>query len=130
MVTIAVIAILLTIAIPSFLNARKSANETTAIGFLKMAISIGIQYRERFDSYPAAPDDLFVSGFIDPGQDPRGYDVNLVSSPDTWSLTADPEVPGVSGDRYFYTDESGVIRFDMSATATSTSSPLGESSGG
>jgi hypothetical protein len=32
--------------------------------------------------------------------------------------------PGVTGQRYFYTDQSGVIRVNTSASATSTDNPL------
>ena len=130
MIVVAIISILAALAIPSLLNARKSANETSAIAFLKMAVGINIQYRTRFGSFPSVPVDLFNSGFVDQGQDPTGYVLNMVSTSATWSLTADPEVPGDSGDRYFYADQSGVIRFEMSTTATTTSPPLGESSGG
>jgi type IV pilus assembly protein PilA len=35
-----------------------------------------------------------------------------------------PVNPGTSGQRGFYTDQSGVIRGDSSGTADSTSSPL------
>ena len=41
-----------------------------------------------------------------------------------YSVTANPINRGTSGQRGFYTDQSGVIRYDATTTATSTSSPL------
>ena len=41
-----------------------------------------------------------------------------------YSITAGPLNPGVTGQRYFYTDQSGVIRVNTSAAASSTDNPL------
>jgi type IV pilus assembly protein PilA len=42
----------------------------------------------------------------------------------TYKLNAGPSNPGVTGQRYFYTDSSGVIRADTSTAATSASTPI------
>jgi hypothetical protein len=44
---------------------------------------------------------------------------------DLWSVRANPITPGKSGDRYFYVDESGVIRFNASSSATPNDEPIG-----
>jgi hypothetical protein len=41
-----------------------------------------------------------------------------------YSVTADPLVPGTSGDRHFYTDQTNVIRFDSTVPASATDSPI------
>ncbi|MGB7847962.1 MAG: hypothetical protein WBL63_20290 [Candidatus Acidiferrum sp.] len=41
-----------------------------------------------------------------------------------YAISADPLQPGVSGNRHFYSDESGIIRFENSSGATSDSPPL------
>jgi type IV pilus assembly protein PilA len=41
-----------------------------------------------------------------------------------YSNTAAPVTPGTTGQRYFYTDQTGVIRFNASAAATAASPPL------
>ena len=41
-----------------------------------------------------------------------------------FTLNGNPANPGQTGSRYFYTDQSGVIRFNPSASATSTDNPL------
>ncbi|HUJ41109.1 MAG TPA: hypothetical protein VLW54_11235, partial [Candidatus Acidoferrales bacterium] len=42
----------------------------------------------------------------------------------TYTVNADPITPGQTGQRYFFTDQSGVIRFNTSAVATASDSPL------
>ncbi len=126
MITVAIIAILIVIAIPSLQSARKSANETSAIAYLKMITGVNMRYRMRFGAYPGDENDLINVGMLDPDQSPTGYVVNFSSALNSWSLRTDPELPGTSGDRYFYTDDSGVIRFSLSGTADSSSEPIGE----
>jgi hypothetical protein len=41
----------------------------------------------------------------------------------TYTATAVPSVPGQSGQRAFYTDQSGVIRYDASGAGANASSP-------
>ena len=42
----------------------------------------------------------------------------------TYTLLGDPAIVGTTGQRHFFTDESGVIRFDPLAVATAASTPL------
>jgi len=42
----------------------------------------------------------------------------------TYSLTADPQIPGSSGVRHFYTDQTSVIRFNPSVPAGPTDLPV------
>jgi uncharacterized protein YdeI (BOF family) len=41
-----------------------------------------------------------------------------------YSITSGPLTPGVTGQRYFFTDQSGVIRVNTSSAASSTDNPL------
>jgi len=43
---------------------------------------------------------------------------------DTYAITASPIAPGVTGLRYFYTDQSDVIRVSTTGVATSASTPV------
>ena len=43
----------------------------------------------------------------------------------SYSITATPVAPGSSGQRSFFTDQSGTIRNTASGTADSTSAPIG-----
>ncbi|MFZ0909840.1 MAG: type II secretion system protein [Candidatus Acidiferrales bacterium] len=42
----------------------------------------------------------------------------------TYSITAYPVTPGTTGQRYFYSDQTGVIRFNPTGIASATSAPL------
>ncbi len=85
MITVALIAILLVFAIPSLQNARKSANETSAIAYLKMTTGVNMRYKMRFGAYPGDQNDLINVGMLDPDQNPNGYVVSFGSVPSGWS---------------------------------------------
>jgi type IV pilus assembly protein PilA len=41
-----------------------------------------------------------------------------------YTITAQPVTPGTTGQRYFFTDQTGVIRYNPSGAATASSAPL------
>jgi hypothetical protein len=41
-----------------------------------------------------------------------------------YTLTAKPQTQGVTGQRGFFTDQSGVMRADVAGTASASSTPL------
>jgi hypothetical protein len=54
------------------------------------------------------------------------YEVNVDKKPgEGWSATAVPVIPGESGYRYFYSDQTGVIRFSHDGLATRHSEEVG-----
>jgi len=42
----------------------------------------------------------------------------------TYSIIASPTSQNITGQRYFYTDQTGVIRYNLTTTAASTDQPL------
>ena len=117
--------------------AVKAVNEEVAIDALR---SIGLAQAKflkddtdqdgKFDYAEALPQ-LFEQGrlidiVLGTGQK-RGYVYELQVKPNqnTWFTTASPTKPGKSGDRYFFVDESGVIRFNASASASVNDQPIG-----
>ena len=135
MIVVAIIAIIAAIAIPSLLNARKAGNEASAISSLRTLTTVNEQYRTRFQNYSDDLDGLNTAGYIDSvlgGGEKSGYAFNYTKTGSTWSCAADPVSEGNDGDRHFFVDQSGIIRFNATATANSTSSPIdsGASSGG
>ena len=124
MIVVAIIAIIAAIAIPSLLGAKKSANEASAISSLRTICTTCEQYRNRHGSYPNALANLgpagdgLIDGVLANGAK-SGYTFGFNSNPanDTWSCTADPTTPGTTGDRYFFVDQSGVIRWNGAAQA-------------
>lgn len=137
LVVVAVILIICAIAIPNFINSRMRANESSAVQSLRNICTAQIVYSTTWgvgfaDALPKLAGNGVVvdqnhAGLIDstlgaglksgyvivltPGvTDPQG---NLA----TFSLTADPQVPGSSGLRHFYSDQTSVIRFNPSVPA-------------
>ncbi len=131
MITVAIIAILMAFSIPIISNARMSTNEGSAVSSIRTLTSANTTYRIRFGSYAGDLDDLNSSGIIDavlaaavqtPGK--SGYIFNYSVSLGSWKIDAQPLDPGVSGQRYFFADTSGVIRTADGVAADSTSKPL------
>lgn len=55
-----------------------------------------------------------------------GYSFVSGGSAVAFTVTAGPITKGSTGTRYFFSDESGVIRYSTSGIATTGSSPLGQ----
>ena len=53
-----------------------------------------------------------------------GYTFTYTFSAGTYTITANPATVGVTGQRYFFTDPSGVIRVNPAGAATVASTPL------
>ncbi len=127
MIVVAIIAIIAAIAIPSLLNARKSANEASAISSLRTIVTVNEQYRTRFQSYPANLAALEAQGYIDSNLgsgSKSGYDFFLGGGSAAWVCLANPRFPGDTGDRYFFADQTGVIRFSTSGVAGGSDPPI------
>ena len=129
MIVVAIIAIIAAIAIPNLIIARKMANEASAIASMRTLSSASEQYRNRFDSFPVTTPlaTLETTGYVDSnlgGGSKSGYDFVYVGTATTWTCTAAPTTFGSTGKRYFFVDESGVIRWDGAAAATVASPAL------
>ena len=127
MIVVAIIAIIAAIAIPSLLAARISGNEASAVSSLRTISTVNEQYRTRFGVYAGALGDLNAEKYIDSvlgGGTKSGFGFTYAGTAITWDLRADPSTPGRTGDRYFFIDESGVIRFSTTGTADATSNPI------
>ncbi len=125
MIVVAVLAIVVAMAIPGFSNAKQSANEASAIASLKAFQQTQIQYRLRYGNY-AGVADLVAVGMIDSSfadLEKAGYSFLDSLAPTTgyWAIESHPLVNGVTGNRYFFVDSSGVIRYQSGAPADSTS---------
>jgi len=135
MIVIAIIAIIAAIAIPNLIEARKGSNEAAAIGALRTISTAQSLYREGDRDgngvldYATSLAELNRRNLIDPvlgGGTKQGYLYTIVGADNfVWSSTASPVTPGKSGDRYFFVDESGVIRFSTTTTASLGDSAIG-----
>ena len=134
MIVVAIIAIIAAIAIPSLLNARKAGNEASAISSLRTLTTVNEQYRTRFANPLAVPaigyadvlSSLRASGYIDEvlgGGTKSGYQFAYAGTATQWTCSATPSAVGTTGDRAFFVNESGVIRWVTGAGPAVVTSP-------
>jgi len=112
-----------------------AANESSAISMVRNIITSQITYsatagRGNYASDLAALIDLgLIAVDIKPdgAGEYYGYRIRTTSeNGNTFTVGADPIVPGETGKRHFFSDESGVMRWSIEGPATSTSPPLGQ----
>ena len=137
MIVIAIIAIIAAIAIPNLIEARKGSNEGAAIGAMRTLVTAQSLFREgdKDDNsildYATSIGSLGLYNLIDNtlgSGTKQGYVFSVIgASQYQWSATASPVVMGKTGDRQFFVDETGVIRFttSTSSAANALSTPVG-----
>src|ERR1700730_12464181 len=137
LIVVAIILIIAAIAIPNLMRSKMAANEASAVAALRTLNTSCVAYSTTWGQFPGALASLgpmtgtsptsTTADLIDSvlaGGTKAGYTITFTGGTGTYSITAAPITVGVSGQRYFYTDQSGVIRVNPSAAATSASSPL------
>lgn len=146
LIVVAIILIIAAIAIPNLLRARIAANEGSAVGSVKTittseftyASTFGIGFAPLTNLAGASPCTSTTNSacLIDSnlgGGTKSGYTfytpaptaLGTMSIPNTsFTINADPIARGQSGQRSFFGDESGVIRFNAAAVATATDTPV------
>jgi type IV pilus assembly protein PilA len=130
MIVVAIIAIIAAIAIPNLLRSRMQSNESAAIGNLRTINGSEVAFHSANSLYAVTFDELTTATppFLDGNwaAPKSGYTFTLGGGVDNFTANADPTTPGTTGNRYFYTDSSGVIRFSTAGAADATSTPIGE----
>jgi len=142
LIVVAIILIIAAIAIPNLLRSRMAANEASAVGSIRSINTAAVTYSSTYPSVgypsnlavlaPAASATSAAADLIDSvlsGGTKSGYQFAVVANgsgtPLTgYSVNGDPVSPNTSGTRGFYSDQSGVIRYNSAAGASSSSSPL------
>jgi len=130
MIVVAIIAIIAAIAIPNLLRSRMQSNESSAIGNLRTVIGAQVAYNAANSVYTTAFADLtgatpsYLDG--DWGQPKSGYNFVLGGTTANFSANANAVEYGVTGNRGFFTDASGVIRYNAGADADATGTPIGQ----
>lgn len=132
LLVVAVIGILAALAVPNLTTSEKAAHEASAISYMRHWSAAQELYRIRHGHYADADQQLVSEGFVgNPDPDRFGYIFSIdnpAGSADNWWGSAVPKSPGTSGDRYFYIDRTGVIRYSTSGPANGSSTPLGKTS--
>ena len=144
LIVVAIILIIAAIAIPNLLRSKMAANEASAVGSVRTLNTSMVTYSTTYGGFPAS---LAALGPIAAGGTASSGLADLVDSvlaagnksgytftytPATavggfvlaYTITANPSSPGTTGQRYFFSDQSGVIRADSAAAATATSTPI------
>jgi type IV pilus assembly protein PilA len=146
MIVVAVIVIIAALAIPQLLRARMAANESAAVSALRTLATQEANYDSSWGSgfsptlaalgpappnTPASPanadliDQVLATGlrggyqFIYTPLIPSGG-----TTPTGYTVTANPISPGITGEWFFYLDQSNVVRQNNGSPASISSSPL------
>jgi len=129
MISVAIFAIILSIAVPNLLRSRLQSNEVATIQNLRSINSAQGAYNSAKKLYATTFEDLcnvalpyLPSTFL--SQPMAGYTITLAGEEDLYTVVAEPSEWGVTGNRGFYTDASGIIRFAISEPADEGSPPL------
>jgi prepilin-type N-terminal cleavage/methylation domain-containing protein len=153
LIVVAIILIIAAIAIPNLLRARMAANEASAVGSIRTmntsavtySSTWGVQYPGSMNAMGGAPGGVAACGaalLIDPtlalavsaATAKSGYFfayVGTTATPavgactgfQTYTITGVPATVGQTGQRGFFSDESGVIRFTTTGAAPTVASP-------
>jgi type IV pilus assembly protein PilA len=137
LIVVAIILIIAAIAIPNLLRSKMAANEASAVGSLRTINTSSVAFSTTYGNYPTVLSDL------GPSTSPTSTAADLIDSAlvtgtksgyafaykasgtyQQYSITAGPTAVGVTGQRYFFTDQSGVIRVNLTTTAASTDNPI------
>jgi len=137
LIVVAIILIIAAIAIPNLLRSKMAANEASAVGSLRTINTSSVAFSTTYGNYPTklsdlgpstAPSstaaDLIDSALVTGSKSGYTFSFTAGSAYQSYSLIASPTTPGVTGQRYFFTDQSGVIRFNLTQTAASSDSPI------
>jgi type IV pilus assembly protein PilA len=148
LIVVAIILIIAAIAIPNLLRARMAANESSAVGSVRTINTAEISY---FTTYGLGFTPLanlggaaatctgaagatstaacLVDATLAAGTK-SGYNITTTGGVGTasaptvaYTVTAVPVTPGQSGQRQFFSDQSGVIRYTSNGGAATVASP-------
>lgn len=143
LIVVAIILIIAAIAIPNYMRSKMLANEAATIQNIRNITTAEVIYSTTFgNGYSALLKDLGGTGtptstnavLIDDvlAQGTKaGFNVtyaplnpDAAGKPTAFTVNAAPVNVGYSGQRYFFTDQTGVIRQSWTAPATATDVPI------
>jgi prepilin-type N-terminal cleavage/methylation domain-containing protein len=145
LIVVAIILIIAAIAIPNLLRSRMAANEASAVGSLRTINTAEVTYASTYPTIgfttlgalggPTGSTGSTSAGLLDSvlsSGTKSGY--SFAAQPSSgdgvatpfafFAAIANPVTPGQTGTRYFYSDSSGVIRYNTTTSATSADSSL------
>jgi len=148
LIVVAIIVTITVVAVPNLLKTRMTGNETSAMASLKAMNEACQMYYGNYTSYPHNQSDLgppqngpsskTAADLLDSTLAPAGGTVASKSgyvfhyvagaaepsgNVNTYSIEADPESYGHTGERKFYTDQTAIIRYTSDGSQPSATSP-------
>jgi type IV pilus assembly protein PilA len=140
LIVVAIILILAAIAIPNLIQSKMTANEASAVQTLRDINTAESVYSIQFGaglspdlkslggtsgtSTPSSA--LLIPDPVAQTNEKDGFTFTYVvtanngpgGTPSNYTVNADPTTPGSTGRRWFFTDETFVIRFNTSGSST------------
>ena len=146
LIVVAIILIIAAIAIPNLMRSRIAANEASAVGSVRTINTAEVTYASAYPDIgftntlanlagsscsgvtsATSTGACLIDNVLGSGTK-SGYTFQIsgvTGTPGvTYSQTASPVTVGSSGQRGFYSDQTGVIRYNQSGAATSADNPL------
>jgi len=142
LIVVAIILIIAAIAIPNLLRSRMAANEASSVGSIRTINTSAVTYSSTYPSngFPvslaamgganpctAAPANACLLDPVLSAGTKSGYVFAWTGDGLTpsvnYTITGLPVVVGSSGQRGFYSDQSGVIRYTTNGAAPTVASP-------
>jgi type IV pilus assembly protein PilA len=147
LIVVAIILIIAAIAIPNLLRSKMAANEASAVASLRTYNTAIVSYQTTYNTDPstdfsqlgpaATPSSTaadLVDNLLGAAGTPSKSGYSFTYTPgavasgiiSTYTITAVPLTQNVTGQRQFFTDQSGVIRQTTDGTTpTAASNPIG-----
>lgn len=146
LIVVTIILIIAAVAIPNLIKTKATANEASAVTSLTTLNSTSIMYSMTYGGFPHALADLgpasgstsptsasadLIDSILASGNKSGYHIVYAAGATDTsgnvlgYSIAASPISPGTTGTKYFYTDQTGVIRASTAGPADKNSTPIG-----
>jgi prepilin-type N-terminal cleavage/methylation domain-containing protein len=152
LIVVAIILIIAAIAIPNLIRSKMAANEASAVATLRTLNTAEVVYSSNYSvatvfaanlsslgdggtaancatgaAPPTSANACLIDGAIEtanvaPGK--SGYLLTYPAPANGYTINNDPTVPGSTGVRHFFTDQTLVIRFNPAASATATDTPI------
>lgn len=129
MIVVSIIAIMAAVGIPNLMRSRLQSNEASTIQNLRAITSGQAAYHAANNEFALTMEDLAEATppFIDHDflQEPlNGYTYEFGGDEDNYTVNANAAQWGVTGNRGFYTDATGIIRYSYGGPADAESTPL------
>ena len=144
LIVVAIILIIAAIAIPNLLKSKMAANESSAVGSIRTINTGEVTYAAGCPNvgYSSTLQELNTGATCTAGVNiidsvlatsvKSGYTFPYAAAPDasglinTYTINANPSVYQTTGQRSFFSDQTGVIRYNLtgSAAASAASSAL------